>query len=373
MNVFSLQDLKKLKTIPYMVMEVDAETLRELQNNPEIQNIQEDIPVPPTLLQSIPFINADDVHDMGYDGSGYAIAILDTGVRSTHEFFNGKVVFEACYSSDTGNSTSLCPDGEESRTGTGAGANCNTSISGCDHGTHVAGIAAGTGGSPGTGLAPGANIIAIQVFSKFTSEAYCGVGNAPCVLSYTSDQILGLERVYALRNTYSIVSVNMSLGGGQYSSYCDSDLRKDIIDNLRSVGIATVIASGNDYYDGSVSSPGCISSAVTVGATADNSNTVSSYSNHEDMVDLMAPGSSIYASIADSDTSYGTKSGTSMATPHVAGAFAVMKQRFSSWTVSDIETTITGPGTISFYWKVSSESGYDYLRFYIDGIEQSSS
>ena len=341
---------KYFKTIPYIAMKVDADGLKALLDDYDVLSIEEDITFPSTINESVPFIKADMTYDSGYDGTGWTVAVLDTGVRNTHEFLACKVVSEACYSTaEANNSTSLCPGGVNS-TATGSGVNCN--ITGCDHGTHVAGIIAGKKEEEidgktvvkRKGVAPGAKIIAIQVFSRFDTADQCDSDTIPCISSYTSDLILGLERVYALRNDYKIAPVNMSLGGGKYSSACDTDSIKYAIDNLRSAGIATVIASGNEYYDGYVSKPGCISSAVTVGATVDDAVTVADYSNHADMVDLMAPGSSITSSTAVSDTSYGTKNGTSMAAPHVAGAFAVMKSENADWTVDDIETRLKNTG-----------------------------
>jgi hypothetical protein len=106
-------------------------------------------------------------------------------------------------------------------------------------------------------------------------------------LSFTSDQILGLERVFALRSTFNIAAVNMSLGGGRYFDQASCDAanvaRKAAIDNLRSVNIATVISSGNDSFADSMGAPGCISSAVSVGSTDDGGSVmldaVSSFSN----------------------------------------------------------------------------------------------
>jgi subtilisin len=344
---YKVTGIKQFATVPYMAMQIDAAGLRGLLADPAMVSVQEDIPVPPALNESIPFIKADQLHLKGFDGTGLTIAILDSGVRNTHEFLDaGKVVSEACYGTTYSghNSTSLCPGGVASSTAAGSGANCSIAIDeGCSHGTHVAGIAAGTGGSSVVkGVAPGASVIAVQVFSRFDSASICGI--PPCILSYSSDQMLALERIYALRSTYNIAAVNMSIGGGQYNSYCDTDPLKAIIDNLRAAGIATVIASGNDGWNGSVSAPGCISSAVTVGATLDTSNSVSSYSNHANMVDLLAPGSDITSATANTDTSYDTWDGTSMATPHVAGAFAVMKQLHSAWTVSEIETLLKTTG-----------------------------
>lgn len=344
----NITHVKQFKTIPYLALRTDAAGLEALFNDPGIVTIEEDTPVPPTLNQSVPFINADDVHFQGFDGSGQTIAILDTGVMKTHEFLDsGKIVSEACYSTTDGSDiSSLCPNGLEAQTGTGAGVNCDSAVNGCFHGTHVAGIAAGIGGiTVSTGVAPGANIIAIQVFSRFDNWVDCLPGSEPCVKTYLSDQILGLERVYALRFSYNIAAVNMSLGGGSYNGFCDTDARKAIIDNLRSAGIATVIASGNDSYDGFVGAPACISSAITVGATLDSSNTVAGYSNHASMVDVMAPGSNITSSTITSNSDYHTTNGTSMAAPHVAGAIAVLKDKNSGLSVDQIELALERTGT----------------------------
>ena len=90
--------------------------------------------------------------------------------------------------------------------------------------------------------------------------------------------------------------MNLSLGGGKYSANCDSEPEKPAIDNLRSAGIATVVASGNDGYRDSISAPACISSAVSVGSTTD-SDTVSSFANLASILSLLAPGSSINSSV----------------------------------------------------------------------------
>jgi len=125
--------------------------------------------------------------------------------------------------------------------------NCPLSVDGCDHGTHVAGTIAGRDYSPNgpgyNGVAPGAGIIAVQVFSQHTGADCTSVGlSSPCALSFTSDQILALERVYALRTSFNIAAANMSLGGGTFTSNCDvveSTMRKPIVDSLRAEGIDT--------------------------------------------------------------------------------------------------------------------------------------
>jgi len=192
---------------------------------------------------------------------------------------------------------------------------------------------------PNFGVARGANIIAIQVFSRFDSASICGGSyNTPCALSFVSDQVAGLERVYELRTDFNISSVNMSLGGSRFSDEesCDSaeGLRKMAIDNLRSVGIATVVASGNSSNRNSILTPACISSAISVGSTTD-ADAISSFSNVADFLDLLAPGSLITSSVPGGGL--GTWNGTSMATPHVAGAWAVLKQESP---LADVDTVL---------------------------------
>ena len=342
-----VEAVKRFEFIPYMGMRVDRAALEALAASPFVTSIEEDVPVPPTLNLSVPLINADDAWAYGYDGTGQAVAILDTGVDSSHSFLTGKVVSEACYSSnnDLYPSTTVCPNGQESQVGTGAGVNCSTSVNGCSHGTHVAGIAAGDGSSF-DGVARGADVIAIQVFSRFDDESLCATsGGAPCVLSYTTDQILGLERVYALRSSLSIAAANMSLGGGGYTSACDSGSAsiKLAMDNLASAGIATVVASGNNGYTNAISSPACVSTAVSVGATTSHSpaDLVASYSNSASFLDVLAPGSDILSSVPGG---YASWNGTSMATPHVTGAWAVLKEAVPAATVAEVLTALQDTG-----------------------------
>ncbi|MBI4768083.1 MAG: S8 family serine peptidase [Deltaproteobacteria bacterium] len=341
-------DTHAFKYTPHLSLTVDAETLDDLLESSEVESIEEDIPVRPTLNLSVPRIGASTLHSSGLTGTGIAVAILDTGVDKNHPFLTGGVISEACYSSNSPayGSSSLCPGGVSESTAGGSampyGGNCPPGE--CSHGTHVAGIAAGNSGvseSPGPGVAPGAGIIAIQVFSRFDNEDYCGVGWSPCVLAWTSDFMKGLQRVYDLRGVYNIASANLSLGGGGYSSNCDSSSAKSIIDSLRTAGIATIISSGNDGYCGYISSPACISSAISVGST-DDSDQVAYYSNSAPFMSLLAPGSSINSSVPGSG--YSSWNGTSMAAPHVTGAWALMKQSNPSATVSQILNAFSSTG-----------------------------
>lgn len=345
---------KLFASIPFMAIEVNLSELEALANLPDVTSIEEDRLAVHFDAQSDSIIGATTAWSSGYSGAGQAIAILDSGVDKTHPFLTGKVVSEACYSSNNASdgATSVCPGGVTQSTAAGSAMPYSGTCpaGGCDHGTHVAGIAAGNNGTF-YGVAKDASLIAIQVFSRFDSVTNCGSAT-PCTLTYTSDQIMGLQQVYALRNTYHIAAVNMSLGSGQYSSQstCDSaNLSiKAAIDILRSVNIPTIIASGNNGYTNSMSAPACISSAISVGATfnvAGYSNycagnnlgisTVDSIlceSNSVSFLNLLAPGAEINSSIPGGG--YATWYGTSMAAPQVAGAWAIMMQKNASLTVA---------------------------------------
>jgi subtilisin len=342
------QTLHEYDTVPYIALDLSPQALQAAQRSPHVTDIVEDrLDQPsqdkeasedvssPLLAQSSPLVQASDMWAAGYTGSGQVIAVLDTGVDRAHPFLSGKVVEEACYS---GNSN--CPNGLTTQTGVGSGVHCTYAVSACPHGTHVAGIAAGQGSSF-SGVAKGANVMSVQVFSRFTGTN-CGGGEDPCALSYTSDQIAGLERVYALRSTHNFSSVNISIGGGRFFSNCDTDSRKAIIDNLRTAGIATVIASGNNGFTDSMNAPGCISSAVSVGSTT-KSDTLSSFSNSASFLSLLAPGSSINSSVPGGG--FAVFNGTSMATPHVAGAWALLKQKTPSASVSSLLSSLQSTGT----------------------------
>jgi hypothetical protein len=303
------------ETIPSVALELDAEALAALERSGLAASIQEDELSAPHLAQSSVIVEATEATSLGRFGANQHVAVLDTGVDKAHGFLAGRVVSEACFSDGD------CPGGASSSTAVGSGVPCTFAPSDCEHGTHAAGIAAGRGPSF-SGVAPFANVISINVFSRFAGSA-CDPNPSPCALSFVSDQIRGLERVIALRSSMRIAAVNMSLGGGEHKTDCDGDPRKDVIDNLRSTGTATVISSGNDGFSDAVSAPACISTAITVGSTT-KADTIASNSNSAPMVELLAPGVNITSSVPGGG--FASKDGTSMAAPHVAGAWAVLKQ-----------------------------------------------
>jgi subtilisin len=337
------QTLRQFDTVPYIALDVSPQALQAAQGSPHVTDIVEDrLDQPsqvkeasedldsPLLDQSSPLVQASEMWEAGYTGDGQVVAVLDTGVDNVHPFLADKVIEEACFSAE-----SDCPNGFTEEIGEGAGVDCDYATA-CDHGTHVAGIAAGRGNTF-SGVARDADLMSVQVFSELT----CG-GN-PCARSYASDQIAGLERVYALRETHDFSSVNMSIGGGKFESNCDTDSRKAIIDNLRSAGIATVIASGNNAYTNATNSPGCISSAVSVGSTT-KSDALSSFSNSASFLHLLAPGSTITSSVPGGG--FAVMNGTSMAAPHVAGAWALLKDQSPTASVSSLLSSLQRTGTL---------------------------
>jgi uncharacterized repeat protein (TIGR02543 family) len=331
-------------SIPYLVVSADSSTLEAIYNSPLVTSIALDQISPPALSDSRPLTHTNTVWDKGYSGAGQIVAILDTGVDKTHPDLVGKVISEACYSTTYSgyNATSLCPipDDNGDQVGEDTGINCDSSVSGCGHGTHVAGIVAANGAVKG--VAKSAEMIAIQIFSRFDNPTYCGFNN-PCALTFTSDQIAGLEHVLTLSESgMTIAAVNMSIGGGGYD-VCDPYALavKSIIDSLRSQGIATIVASGNSYNKNGIGFPACISSAISVGAT-DKSDNVANYSNSAEILDLLAPGSDIVSTLPNAMT--GADDGTSMACPHVAGAFAILKSAVPTATVDEILAVLKQTG-----------------------------
>jgi len=347
----------KFKYISFMAMTVNKNALEHLSSSPLVKSIHEDKINKPFLDDSVPIIGADSVHTLGVTGTGMAVAILDTGLQSSHSFFNDgsggtRVVSEACFTEDLPPFSFGCPNGQAEQIGIGAAIPCT--LSNCFHGTHVAGIAAGNGPSF-SGVAINSDIIAIQVFTTFFQDSDCGgdPGDAPCIGAFDSDIAKGLEYVSDLHDdpsfTQNIAATNLSLGSEPTMvGNCDENppgVVQAAIENLRSNDIATAVASGNDFIINAIGSPACLSASVSVGSTT-KSDVLSGFSNSAEILHLLAPGSSIQSSVPGNI--FGVASGTSMATPHVTGSWALLKQYKPAATVDEILAALenTGVGVV---------------------------
>jgi subtilisin family serine protease len=210
------------------------------------------------------------------NGAGVKAYIIDTGIRRTHTQFGGRAI-----------------DGYDAVDGVLPAADCN------GHGTHVS----GTVGGSTYGVAKGVTLVAVRVLDCNGSGTNSGV-------------IAGIDWVRGNHASGQPAVANMSLGGGA-SSALDTAVNNCIND-----GVTFAIAAGNSNANACNYSPARVSAAITVGSTT-SSDARSSFSNYGSCVDIFAPGSSITSSWSSSDTATNTISGTSMATPHVAGVAAL--------------------------------------------------
>lgn len=327
------RSVTRLTTLASVVVEVGPTGLERLLRSPRVASVEPEVEFELALAESIPLIGADAMHVAGATGDGVAVAVLDTGVDTSHPAFAGRIVAEACFSSDAGTNRTLCPGGAPVEIGSGAGVHCALVTASCFHGTHVAGIVAGAV-APVTGVAPAADLIPIQVFHAYD----CSVGL--CVRASLSDLVAALDHVAtlvdSLASTTRVVAVNMSLGGGLFTSACDASypVMADAIANLASKGVAVITSSGNSGAVDAIGMPACLSGAIAVGSSTD-ADTVSNFSNgHPTLVDLLAPGSNITSASPGGGTR--TASGTSGAAPHVAGAWALLAGQRPSATNAEL-------------------------------------
>jgi subtilisin family serine protease len=229
-----------------------------------------------------------------WTGAGVHAYIIDTGIRTTHSQFGGRAnnVFDAFG---------------------GTGADCN------GHGTHVS----GTVGGSTYGVAKGVSLHGVRVLDCNGSGSTSGV-------------IAGVDWVRL--NHINPAVANMSLGGGV------STALDNAVNNLANSGVVIAVAAGNSNANACNSSPARAANAITVGSTT-STDARSSFSNFGTCVDLFAPGSSILSSWYTSNTATATLSGTSMASPHVAGVAALYKQFSPSASTTTVRNAIVNNAT----------------------------
>ncbi len=339
------QNVEPIGQLPMASATVSPEALEALRDDPNIAFVVKDELRRASLVDTVASTGAAKHEQAGFGGKGWTVAILDSGIDRNHPAFAKAMRSEACFSSDysgeEGESKSLCKNGKPQLFGKGAAAPCDLNFSEqCFHGTHVAGIIAGRpfelpDGRVVGGMAPEAGLIVAQVFSGFTDPKFCGEGQKTCISAWDSDIIKALEWVYSKRQKFKIAAINMSLGSGDFKEACDSQSPyAEIIQRLRDANIATVVAAGNEAIADGIGIPACISSTVSVSATLKTGKIDESYSNVARFVSLAAPGTDILSTVPGGG--YGSASGTSMAAPHVAGAFAILRGEKPGLSVTDM-------------------------------------
>jgi subtilisin family serine protease len=339
--------ITRFESIPFMSVRVDARQLARLIADSQVVFVKESVPLRPALDESAPLIQADKLWDKRITGEGHTVVVIDTGWAGRHDMLKDNVIGrrEACFSMhDPPNFfKSLCPNGRQQQIGPGAAQNCPDNVKGCSHGTFVASIAAGSRIKKGRyvyrGIASSAKLIIIQAASRDTSLLRCA--KTPCAQLLNENILKGLAYVLKLANkvpSLKIAAVNLSLKNDDFVDICDQQ-NPDYaiaIGKLRRAGIAVIAGTGNDGLDGKIGSPACVSTAIAVGASTKNDR-VWVKSNHSPLVKLLAPGYRIRAadiSVGPNEFAYG--SGTSFAAPHVAGAFALLRDFKPKATVDEI-------------------------------------
>jgi subtilisin len=350
--------------IPFLTVEVDAAALAALLADDGVTSIEESITMEPMLMNSGPLVSAPLAWSSGWTGAGQYIVDIDTGYQTDHPFFANRIAWEACFSSTepmTGPVTmSSCTTGGPQMFGPGAASLQGSDVAGFDHGTLTLGIAAGR--DPGnlgfSGIARDASIIAIKAASRG-----CLNTAPPCATFNDDDVLQALNYVYGLRYTFPIAAINMSFANRllfyNSRSAC-SDAHPSFaatVAMLKSAGIATIAAAGNDSRSTGIDFPSCITGVVAVSATTKDDQ-VAYFSNSDSILDLWAPGAGystspncstlppvctsssccIWSSLPLSN--YGGSSGTSLAAPHVTGAFAILKQRTPKASVDKLLTDL---------------------------------
>ncbi len=288
--------------------EMSEEDAIALSNDPRVRFVEEDGPMEIVTTQSNATWGLDRIDQASRPlngtytytttGSGVNVYIIDTGIRITHTQFGGRasVAFDAVR------------DGRN-------GIDCN------GHGTHVS----GTVGGSTYGVAKSVRLFAVRVLNCSGSGTTSGV-------------IAGVDWVTAHRIRPAVA--NMSLGGGVSTSLDNA------VTNSINSGVTYAIAAGNSNTNASTSSPARVGAAMTVGSSTIN-DARSSFSNFGSVVDIFAPGSSITSAWSTSDTATNTISGTSMATPHVAGVAARYLQTHVTASPATVRNAIVAAASLN--------------------------
>jgi subtilisin family serine protease len=295
--------------------EMSEEDAERLSEDFRVKFVEEDAVMTSDATQTNPPWGLDRIdqrnrplsgsYTYNFTGSGVRVYVIDTGIRTTHTQFGGRAsnVFDAFG---------------------GNGADCN------GHGTHVS----GTVGGSTYGVAKSALLRGVRVLDCNGSGSTSGV-------------IAGVD--WVRQNRIDPAVANMSLGGGA------STALDNAVNNLSNSGVTIAVAAGNSNSNACNSSPSRAVNAITVGSTT-STDARSSFSNFGTCVDLFAPGSSILSAWFSSNSATATLSGTSMASPHVAGVAALYKQANPSASPTTIRNAIVNSATTNVITNVGTGS-----------------
>jgi subtilisin family serine protease len=278
-----------------------------LRRNPNVASVEQDQVVNGADVQQVPTLwslDRIDQRSLPYDntyayanaGSGVNVYILDSGIRLTHKQFGGRAV-GAFTAFNDGYGTSDCNG----------------------HGTHVAGIV----GASTYGVAKGVTLYSVRVL------------DCNCVSSWSAI-LAGIDWVTQHRVLPAVVNAS-------WAGYASSTVVQAVQNSIKS-GVTWVVASGNYSSDVSGWSPANTPEAITVGATEKN-DAMSAYSDFGSLIDVFAPGTDIYSTYYLSDTAFARLSGTSMASPTVAGAAALYLAANPSASPAEVSAALSGNAT----------------------------
>ncbi|MBT9503667.1 MAG: S8 family serine peptidase [Burkholderiaceae bacterium] len=303
-----LSVLRNYNHLPLEYVQVrNAAALQKLLASPEVLRVHENRQERTYLAESLPLIGANQSNAQGNAGAGTAVAVFDTGVDYTRSAFGNCTAAGVPASCRVAHAQDIALD--------------DGSLDNDGHGTNVAAIV--------LGVAPATKIIALDVFTGSPANDDLSASSA--------DILAAINWVIANKARYNIVAINMSLGGRKFTAPDTNGVYTAAVARARAAGVLTVAASGNDGFTNAMGSPGAAPQVISVGAVYDASvggmnfgppsrcqdgrtaaDKVTCFSNSASFLSLLAPGSQISAGGT-------TGNGTSQASPHVAGAVAVLR------------------------------------------------
>ena len=338
LNTPALSVVRRWHAVPGFAATIGREALAALEASPDVAKVDIDAGGRFGLAQSVPLVNGDSARTLGYTGKGVTVAVVDTGADLTHPDLRDAIKAEACFCPN------CCPDGGSSQFGPGAGLDEN------GHGTNVAGIVASRGVVSSKGVAPEADLVIVRVMDRNGS------------FNTTSQVVSGLDWILTQHPEVKVVNMSL-LTDARFSGHCDTATAftmafAAVITRLRAAGVTVFACSGNASQTVEMPAPACVANSISVGAVwkanvgqfsffdCEDATTaadqITCFSNTNGTLDLLAPGAPITSDGLGGGLS--TFFGTSQATPHAAGAAAVILGIAPTLTPNDVEQILKNTG-----------------------------